>query len=155
MIKYIFKKIWVWVCLFFLFGITSVSFAVDPAWKCVHPEWTDKNECINSERFEINTNTFTPIWDKTKKFKNNGKKISASVTLNNILTAVIGKMIVIFGVLSLLVMTIGGGFMIFYSGNDSLLTRGKSIFKWGLISLVIALSSGILVKIVAYLLYKT
>jgi len=50
-------------------------------------------------------------------------------------------------------MTIGAGYMIIYHGDESLLSRGKSIFTAGLISLAIALSAGLIVKFISYLLY--
>jgi hypothetical protein len=52
------------------------------------------------------------------------------------------------------VMTIGWGYMIFHVWQDSLLSRWKTIFMYGLISLAIALSSWILVNVVSYLLFQ-
>ncbi len=50
-------------------------------------------------------------------------------------------------------MTIGAGYMIIYHGQDDLLSKGKTIFLSGIISLAIALSAGVIVNLFAYLLY--
>jgi len=74
-------------------------------------------------------------------------------TLNTLLGVIIKNLIVIFWVLSLLIMTIGWGYMIFHAGEESLLSRWKSIFMYGLISLAIALSAWIIVQLITYILY--
>jgi hypothetical protein len=50
-------------------------------------------------------------------------------------------------------MTIGAGYMIIYHGQDEFLSRWKAIFMSGIISLAIALSAGIIVRLFTYILY--
>ncbi|MCD5380445.1 hypothetical protein LR004_00825 [Candidatus Gracilibacteria bacterium] len=106
--------------------------------------------CISSTEFIVPISTF-----------GNGKIAGVDITNTNstestmsvLLGVIIKNLIVIFGVLSLLVMTIGGGYMIFHVGEESLLSRGKSIFMYGLVSLAIALSAGLIVQLITYILY--
>lgn len=103
---------------------------------------------IGSSDFTINVSDMTPgnvsLWD-------NSSSVDAA---NNILGRIIDMLIVAFGVLSLLFMTIGAGYMIIYHGQDEFLSRWKSIFVAGLISLAVALSAGMIVKFIAFLLYQ-
>lgn len=102
---------------------------------------------ISDSNFTIDVGTITPT-DTTKlQWQTSSKNIEA------LWTTVITKLITAFWVLSLLVMTIWAWFMIIYHGQDELLTRWKSIFSYGLISLVVALSAWFLVNFVSYLLY--
>lgn len=110
--------------------------------------WEMARWCINSTEFAIDVWTFSPggdselaTWDSTTE------------TVNNVLATIIANLIVAFWVLSLLVMTIGGWYMIFHAWEESLLSRWKSIFIYGLVSLAIALSAWIIVQLVTYLLY--
>jgi hypothetical protein len=88
--------------------------------------------------------TFNKTWKKWAKD-----------TVNNVLINTIQKLMIAFWVLSLLVMTIGWWYMIFAHGQDNLLSRWKGIFTAGLISIMIALSAWIIMKIVIYLLYNS
>lgn len=112
--------------------------------------------CINSTEFYINTSTLSPS-GKTKLLKDDkGEYLtdgSADQTINVILSALISKMITIMWIIALFIMTIGWWYMIFHMWEESLLSRWKTIFIWGLISLVVALSAWILVQLITYLLY--
>jgi hypothetical protein len=44
--------------------------------------------------------------------------------------------------------------MIFYHGQDELLSKGKSIFMSGLIALIVALASYYIVSLVRFILYS-
>ncbi len=77
----------------------------------------------------------------------------AGETVDNVLLRILEKLILMFGVLAALIMTIGAGYMIIYHGQDEFLSKGKSIFMSGIIALVVALSAGIIVKLFAYILY--
>lgn len=104
-------------------------------------------DCINKTSFTIDVWTFSP-W-------NDALIESGSwATIKGFLSNIINKLIVAFWVLSLFFMTIGAGYMIIYHGQDELLSRWKSIFMAGLISLAVALSAGMMVNFVAYLLYQ-
>ncbi len=109
--------------------------------------------CISSTDFTIDTKNFAPggsnIWGADIK------QNSTQWTMKALLWVIIKNLIVIFWVLSLLVMTIGWGYMIFHAGEESLLSRWKSIFIYGLVSLAVALSAWIMVKLVSYILYST
>lgn len=128
-----------------LFSISSIflifSFFYSPVFS------NEANEDISKSDFTINVWDITPTWTDTLSWKTSAEAID--FTLETIIT----KLITAFWVLSLLVMTVGAWFMIIYHGQDELLTRWKSIFSYGLISLVVALSAWFLVKLVSYLLY--
>ena len=102
---------------------------------------------ISDAWFTIDVWTITPTWTGSFDWK------SSTEVINFTLETLITSLITAFWVLSLLVMTIGAGFMIIYHGQDELLTRWKSIFSYGLISLAVALSAWLLVNFVSYLLY--
>lgn len=102
---------------------------------------------IDSPNFTINVGDFTP---GSVALGDNDDSTQAA---NNILGRIIDMLIVAFGALSLFFMTIGAGYMIIYHGQDEFLSRWKSIFMAWLISLAIALSAGMIVKFIAYLLY--
>lgn len=111
--------------------------------------WTGK---INCPQFQIETSNFSPwsgdILEKAKEWW-----WDAVGTANAILSLIIKNLIVVFWVLSLLMMTIGWGMMIMHAGQESILTKWKSIFMYWIISLVVWLSAGIIVKLVSYFLY--
>ena len=106
----------------------------------------DANQDISDAGFTIDVWTITPT-DTTSLSG------SSSDVIEDLWNTIITKLITAFWVLSLLVMTIGAWFMIIYHGQDELLTRWKSIFSYGLISLAVALSAWLLVNFVSYLLY--
>jgi len=113
----------------------------------------DGPNCISSPKFTIDTDNFAPWWSNI--WWTDIKQNSTEGTMKVLLGVIIKNLIVIFWVLSLLVMTIGWGYMIFHAGEESLLSRWKSIFIYGLVSLVVALSAWIMVKLVSYILYAT
>ena len=74
-------------------------------------------------------------------------------TVENVLLTVLEKLIVMFGVVALVFMTLSAWYMIIYNGQDELLTKWKTMFSASLISLVIALLAGLMVRLLIYLLY--
>jgi hypothetical protein len=86
--------------------------------------------------------TFSDKWSNT-----------AETTTKNVLATIIKKLILAFWILSLLIMTIGWWYMIFSHGQDELLNKWKGIFTAWLTSLIIALGSWIIIKVVISLLY--
>jgi len=115
-------------------------------------KWDEAKNCINRAEFTIKTEIFSPGWWETLR----KAKIwwwKTEETSNIILWEIIRNLIVVFWVLSLFVMTIGWGYMIFHSWEESLLTRWKTMLKYWIVSLIIALSSGVMVKLVTWLLY--
>ena len=121
-------------------------FSINFIWNTFAAEECITSDCINSPNFKVNVSTFTPGWDSLGW----GTWVG---TVNNVLSNIIDKLIIAFWALSLLVMTIGAGYMIVYHGQDEFLSRWKAIFIAGITSLAIALSAGLIVKFIAYLLY--
>lgn len=78
---------------------------------------------------------------------------TAKETVDNALGLLVNKLMIAFWVLALFIMTVGWGYMIFAGWQDDLLNKWKSIFTAWIISLVIALSAWIIMKIVISLLY--
>jgi uncharacterized membrane protein (DUF373 family) len=108
---------------------------------------TSKN-CLEQDTYMIKTSELWLPSTFNKKWKEWAKK-----TVNNVLETIITKLIIAFWILSLFIMTVGWWYMIFSHGQDELLNKWKGIFTAWLTSLIIALSSWIIIKIVIYLLY--
>lgn len=102
--------------------------------------------CITSTDFKISVGDITP--SNKELIKTNTEQ-----TVDNALAVILNKIIVIFWVLAVFIMTIGAWYMIIYHGQDEFLSKWKSIFVSGLIALTVALSAGILVRIFSLLLY--
>jgi hypothetical protein len=101
---------------------------------------------IKDANFEINVSDITPgsvdlIW------------AGAGETIDNVLLTVLEKLIVVFGVFAVFIMTVGAGYMIIYHGQDEFLSKWKSIFMSWILALAVALSAWVIVKLFAYLLY--
>ena len=101
---------------------------------------------ITDTSFTIDVGTITPGWSTLIKD-------GAGETVENILAITLNKLIVVFWVAAVFIMTIGAGYMIIYHGQDELLSKWKSIFFSWIIALVVALSAGIIVNLFTYLLY--
>lgn len=101
---------------------------------------------ITDTSFTIDVGTMTPGGDALIKD-------GAGETVENFLSVVLTKLIVVFWVVAVFIMTIGAWYMIIYHGQDEFLSKGKSIFISGIIALVIALSAWVIVNLFAYLLY--
>lgn len=139
------KKLLLFLVLFFSFF--SFSYSESDRDKECSDAWTLAWECIDKPNFTISVTNFTPSND-------DNIKETAEATLSSFLQNIINKFMIWFWVLALLVMTIWAWYMILYNWQDDLLSKWKTIFMSGVISLFIALSAWILVKIVAYLLYS-
>jgi hypothetical protein len=103
--------------------------------------------CIQKPNFTIKVEKFSPAGEFL--IGNTGQ-----ATVKNVLATLIDKLIIAFWVLALFIMTIGAGYIIIHHGEDEFLSRGKSIFIAGLTSLAVALSAGLIVKFISYLLYQ-
>jgi len=124
-------------------------------------EWKAQKECRNWKKwetmlhcsqFKIDVETFSPWTKETLKKAREGWWKTEETTII-LLQVIIINMIIVFWVLSLFVMTIGWGFMIFHAWEESHLTKWKTMLKYWIISLVLALASWIMVKMVNWLLY--
>ena len=127
--------------------VVSVSFFLNVSadvsqWNC-SGTW-----CITSTDFKISVGDITPgsvsLIDIDK---------GTEGTVDNILTEILNKLILVFGAFSILIMTIWAGYMIIYHGQDEFLSKWKSIFVSGLIALAVALSAGLIVQLFTILLY--
>jgi len=72
---------------------------------------------------------------------------------NFFLGTAIQKMMIALWVLALLIMTAWGGFMIIYSGQEEMLSKWKSLFMAGIISLFVALMSYVFISVIIFILY--
>lgn len=125
-------------------------------WDCItvscSSQLEDYSQCeltknIWSEKFSIPVASFSP-WGSN--FIAETSKGSGDKTL----WALIAKMLVLIWSLSVLVMVVWWWYMIAYSGQDELLSKWKSIFTAGMISLIIALWSYFMVALVRFMLYS-
>ena len=105
-------------------------------------------DCIDKDTFMFNPSEM--IWIGPNLW---GK--STWEWVNNVFGTVIQKLMVALWVLSVLIMTIGGWYIILYHGQDELLSKGKSIFMSGVIALIVALSSYLIVGLLRFILYNT
>ncbi|MDA9129319.1 hypothetical protein N9J72_02480 [Candidatus Gracilibacteria bacterium] len=104
--------------------------------------------CITSADFKISVGAITPGGTSLIN-----EQTGTEGTVDNILTEILNKLILVFGAFSILIMTIGAGYMIIYHGQDEFLSKGKSIFISGIIALAVALSAGLIVQLFTILLY--
>lgn len=119
----------------------------DEAKKAENSACAASGDCIDKASFMIETSLFS---DGGKGLKWESSK----ATINTVLWTLIQKLMIALWIISLLIMTIGAGYMILYHGEDEYLSKWKSIFIAGIISLIVALSSYYIVNLVAYILYK-
>jgi hypothetical protein len=101
---------------------------------------------ITDTSFTIDVGTITPGGNALIRD-------GAGATVENVLAITLNKLIVVFWVLAVFIMTIGAWYMIIYHWQDELLSKWKSIFFSGIIALVVALSAWIIVNLFTYLLY--
>lgn len=102
---------------------------------------------ISSSSFRIETKKFTP----GGTLASDKKGLEARV--NNWLIWVIQLLLIPLWAFAVLVMIIWSWYMILANGNDQMLNKWKSIFKWWIFSVAIALSSYLIVSLVAYIIY--
>ncbi|MBF0914100.1 hypothetical protein HXK64_04120 [Candidatus Gracilibacteria bacterium] len=107
---------------------------------------TGNGDCLASPKYHFSTSKFVP----GGTFKGGG---TTKKRLENGLLTIIQRIMIPFGVISVIILTIGAGFMILSGGLDENITRGKKILKMGIVSISIALSSYLLVELLKYLLY--
>lgn len=105
-------------------------------------------DCIDKDTFMFNPADNFWIWPSF------GWK-STSQWVNNVFGTVIQKLMVALWALSVLIMTVGWWYIILYHGQDELLSKGKSIFMSGVIALIVALSSYMIVGLLRFILYNT
>ena len=101
---------------------------------------------INTEYFMLNVNDFSPGWEWL--IKNNAK-----ATINTTLWTFIQKLMIALWSLALLIMTIWAWYMIIYNWQDEILSKWKSIFTSGIISLLVALTWYYIINLIRFLLY--
>jgi len=104
-------------------------------------------DCIDKKTFMFDTGS--GFW-----IGPNFRWSNTSEWANVLLGTIIQKLMVALGVLSVLIMTVGWGYIILYHGQDELLSKGKSIFMSWIIALVIALSSYMIVGLLRFILYN-
>ena len=132
------KKIFLSLCI-----LVSLFWPLSYLWAGAADEWSDN---IKDANFFIDVEDITP-----GSIKLIGSE--AWETLDNVLLTVLEKLIVVFWVFAVFIMTIGAGYMIIYHGQDEFLSKWKSIFLSGIIALAVALSAWVIVKLFAFLLY--
>lgn len=103
--------------------------------------------CLDKTSFMIDTKDISP-WTK-----NYNETWDIKDTANNILSTIIQNLMVAIWVIALLVMSIWAWYMIFYHGQDEMLSKGKTMFTTWITALIIALISYYLVSLLRYILY--
>jgi len=136
------KKIFLWIFVVISILLWNIS-PVNSEAVCT---WLDSSWKLCSVDYKIDTTSM--FWTTTKI-----KKDTAKLTIEEFLKVTVNKLLVALWVIALFIMIIGWGYMIFASGQDELLNKWKSIFNSGLIALLVALASSIIIKIIIYLLY--
>lgn len=105
-------------------------------------------DCIDMETFMIDTSLFS---DGGKDIK---VEWNSQATINRALGTIIQKLMIALWVISLLIMTIGAGYIILYRGEDEYLSKWKSIFIAGILALIVSLSSYYIINLISYILYR-
>lgn len=121
----------------------SLNSKASAAWKSASSWWPDD---LTSTDFIINVDSISP-WI-------NSKWSNTTERVNWILWTLIQNMMIWLWILSVLIMTIGSGYIIFHNWQDELLSKGKSIFMSWVYAMIIALTSYYLISIVRYMLYS-
>lgn len=141
-----FKKII--LSLFLILALLSNSISYWEVWSTSWcEEWTWS---LCSEKFEISISTILPFWDKSWIKKSEWWKKTAE----SLVVVITQKLMTALWIIALLIMTVWGGYMVFYHWQDELLSKWKKIFMSWIIALIVALSSSILVKFVAYIIFS-
>jgi hypothetical protein len=96
----------------------------------------------------IPTSKFSPGWTSFVA------KWWAKKTMNSFFTTLIQKLMIALWSLALLIMVVWAWFMMFAMWKDDNLNKWKTIFKAGIIALVIALSSYFMVSFLSFILYS-
>ncbi len=149
------------------------SWLVDSNWnltdKWKEAAWTDATQCWNncakslkaaawkaswawwpwdltSTSFQIDVNSISP-WIKAEWS-------TTSEKVNWVLWSLIQNMMIWLWILSVLIMTIWSGYIIFHNWQDELLSKGKSIFMSWVYAMIIALTSYYLISIIRFMLYS-
>ena len=110
--------------------------------------YDNSDESVNdfsSRGFKLNVNDVFP----TSKYN---MEDTMEKRTNIFFADIIQKLMIWLGSVALLLMTIGAWFMLIYHWEDNLLTKWKSIFGAGIISLVLALFSFYMIELVKYLI---
>jgi len=108
--------------------------------------WSWWPDDLTSDKFQINVNSISP-WIESK-WSNTSERV------NWVLWTLIQNMMIWLWILSVLIMTIWSGYIIFHNWQDELLSKGKSIFMSWVYAMIIALTSYYLISIVRYMLYS-
>ena len=82
------------------------------------------------------------------------KKDKAGETTENVLAEIVNKMLIALWSLALFMMTLGWWYMIFSHWNDEILGRWKALIIAWIVSIVVALSAWIIMRVTIYLLYS-
>ena len=80
--------------------------------------------------------------------------VDTAMSFTEIAIRVLNFLLGLFGILSLVMMVLGGTMYLTSAGNEDQIDRGKNIFKYSLIGIVIAMSSMVLVTQIARLFVK-
>ena len=146
------KKIFIFFLIIFsFFWYLKITSAADQ--EEVKASICDKDPTnVYCKGFTVDTSTFSPgskkILNKAREWWWDTKKSAQAI-----LDVILKDLIVVFGSMSLIIITIGWGMMIFHSGSENILSRWKWMLKWWLASLAIGLSAGLIIKLLAFILY--
>lgn len=110
----------------------------------------DNPNDLTSENFQVPVNIITP-WVDDRYTDSWGSQWM----VNELLNRNIRMLLIIMWSVALITMTVWAGYMIFPVWQEENLNKWKSIFTSGLIALVIALSSYMIIAFVRYILYST
>ena len=130
------KKIFLWFLITISLTLWNLSYSID----------CNIND-LASHCYEFNSTSYWMGSDNVNIYQD------AEETIDDVLEVIVNKLMIWFWVLALFIMTVGWGYMIFAHGQDELLNKWKSIFSAWIISLLVALWSWIIMKIVISLLY--
>ena len=121
-------------------------------------DFSAKKEAYDNS--EESLNDFTSRWFKIwvwdvlpwTRYTDPTNSTSVKERTNMFFADAIQKLVIWLGSVALLIMTIWAWFMIFYHGEDNLLTKWKSIFWAWVISLILTIMSFYIIEFVKYLL---
>ena len=130
-----------------LFFILIISFLFN--FSFVSAEDSEDENKLNSPSFTIDVSwTAWLMPNNLLEWENTTQRV------NFLLWTIIQKLMIALWVLSVFIMTVGWWYMIMNNWQDELLNKWKKIFMSGIIAMVIALSSYIIISLFRFILYS-
>lgn len=138
------------ISFLFNFWFVSAEISDSEVDNLIDDEFCKMNwDCLNKSSFTIDVS-----WDDWLMPNTLIEWETTWERVNFLLWIIIQKLMIALWVLSVFIMTVGWWYMIMNNWQDELLNKWKKIFMSGIIAMVIALSSYIIISLFRFILYS-